>query len=178
MALGPTADRLPRQLQLRAGQGARPGITFSTACRRSKLAPTHIGSAAVAVVAWVITAARSRRSKRAARHACCWFVDMASAREGAGNPHHRWSLLIEPTAAVIVRTACLALYCGMRPATCPVPWSAGTVAVSRPRMRRASRPAPPRVSPADRAHRDVDWRASLLQADAWSVDTSTHCAII
>ena len=67
MALGPTADRLPRQLQLRAGQGVRPGISFSSACRGSKLAPPHIGSAAVAVVAWVTTAARSTRRKRHGR---------------------------------------------------------------------------------------------------------------
>ena len=108
MALGPTADRLPRQLQLRAGQGARPGITFSTACRRSKLAPSHIGSAAVAVVARVITAIRSRRSKRHGRlllhrllhqepdGSWTWRV------RGAQVPATRTtdvSLLIEPTAA-------------------------------------------------------------------------------
>ena len=43
-------------------------------------------------------------------------------------------LLIEPAVAdaLLSGTAWLPLYGGMRPATCPVPWSAGTVEVSSP----------------------------------------------
>ena len=85
-------------------------------CRRSKLAPTHIGSAAVAVVAWVITATRSRRSKRHGRlllhrllhqepdGSWTWRV------RGAKVPATRTtdvSLLIEPTAAAHYCPDCL-----------------------------------------------------------------------
>ena len=98
--------------------------------------------AAVAVVAWVITAARSTCSERPGRllhrllhqepdGSWTWRV------RGAKVPATRTTdvcLLIEPAVArsTIVRTAWLALYGGMRPATCPVPWSAGTVEVSSP----------------------------------------------
>ena len=89
---------------------------FSSACRRSKLAPTHIGSAAVAVVARVITAIRSRRSKRHGRlllhrllhqepdGSWTWRV------RGAKVPASRTTdvcLLIEPAAAAHYCPDCL-----------------------------------------------------------------------
>ena len=62
-------------------------------------------------------------------------MDMASARrEGACNPHNRCvpADRARRRRALLSGTAWLALYGGMRPATCPVPWSAGTVEVSSP----------------------------------------------
>ena len=93
-------------------------------------------AATVAVVAWVIAVARSTCRERRSRllhrllhqdpdGSWTWRV------RGAKVPATRTTdvcLPIEPGAAV--RTAWLALYGGVRPATCPVPWSAGTVGVS------------------------------------------------
>ena len=102
---------------------------------------TGLIAAAVAVVAWVITAARSTCSERHGRllhrllhqepdGSWTWRV------RGAKVPATRATdvcLLIEPAAAAHYCPDCLlGAVLWDASATCPVPWCAGTVEVSSP----------------------------------------------